>query len=335
MFRSHVIAVFLGLLISWPAQPAEIVYRQKVNPLYPVILDRFPDTPSPLLLPDGTEVVLGVTVDGRAALIRVTVENGAEYVYARAGKGRQLEVDGTDFPTLARTGLHSEIELDQVWTITGRSVAEITEIGRPGRSSGAGFMAADEDVVSVLRGDNRIVRALGLTHPELARPLFHVWNSILEQLAAIRGHGRSWGEIPRIRYHGKEVHIEWNVTKGWQESIFDDEIFGGRHVYIARSPDAEEEALLKARHPDLPPGEMDELVARLSRFHISEMVPFYVMRYGFYEGHTDYRADPVAIAFVFGLRPLEEIDAAFGADLAGTLTRHFTSAGLVAEGSDE
>ena len=49
---------------------------------------------------------------------------------------------------------------------------EMTELGRPGRSSGAGFMAQDEDVLSVLRGDNHLVSQLGLTHTKMARPLF-------------------------------------------------------------------------------------------------------------------------------------------------------------------
>ncbi len=333
-------AGLLGLLGCWPAsaQPgegSEIVYRQQAYPLYPALLDRIPSIPSPLTLDDGTELVLAMTGEGRAALIRVTVENGAEYVYARGGKGRQLEVDAADFPTLAARGLHSEIELDQVATITGRSVAEITEIGRPDMSSGVGFMAADEDIVSVLRGDNRLVAALGLTHPELARPLFHIWNSILEQLAAIRDHGRPWGEITGLRYNGREVRVEWSTTRGWQESIFDDEILGGCQIHVSRQPDAGEKAFLKARYPDLPPGGMEELVAKLSRFHIGEMVPYYVMRYGFYEGHTDYRADPVAVAFVFGLRPLEEIDAAVGGKLATVLTQHFTPASLAAGDGDE
>lgn len=43
------------------------------------------------------------------------------------------------------------------------------------------------------------------------------------------------------------------------------------------------------------------------------MEPYYVMRYGFYEAHTACRADPTAIAVVFGLRTLEQIEAAFPA----------------------
>jgi len=48
------------------------------------------------------------------------------------------------------------------------------------------------------------------------------------------------------------------------------------------------------------------------------------MRYGFYEGHTDYRADPAAIARIFGLRSLEQIEAAFPGRLEEVLTQHFT-----------
>ncbi len=62
-------------------------------------------------------------------------------------------------------------------------------------------------------------------------------------------------------------------------------------------------------------------VKRLPSFGISfgimnhivtgEMQPFYIYRYGFYEAHTAWRADPIAISFLFGLRPLEETEAAF------------------------
>jgi hypothetical protein len=66
----------------------------------------------------------------------------------------------------------------------------------------------------------------------------------------------------------------------------------------------------------------------ISRVHTGEMVPYYIMRYGFYEGHTDYRADPVALAFIFGLKSLEDIEAAFSGRLPEVLTMHFTKDGL-------
>ncbi len=329
-YRSRVTALVLvlsALAVSAAGQESErteIRYRQKTYPLYPVLLDQSPEVPSPLLAEDGTELVLATTREGRSTFIPVTVENGADYEYARSGKGRQLDVDGGDFPTLARTGLHSDLELAQAKTITDRSVAEITEIGRPDNSSGIGFMSDDEDIVSVLRGDNRLVGALGLTHPQLARPLFHVWNSILAQLHAIRHHGRPWGEIVEIRYHGRKISLEWQTTRGWQESIFHDEIYGGCHIYISREPEEAERTFLQNAYPRLSPEAMTQLVTKLSRIHIGEMVPYYVMRYGFYEGHTDYRADPLAIAFIFGLRSIEEIEQAFAGELEATLTDHFT-----------
>jgi len=54
------------------------------------------------------------------------------------------------------------------------------------------------------------------------------------------------------------------------------------------------------------------------------MAPYYIMRYGFYEGHTGWRADPIVIAFIFGMKDLEEIDAAFDGKLYDALTKHFT-----------
>jgi len=62
----------------------------------------------------------------------------------------------------------------------------------------------------------------------------------------------------------------------------------------------------------------------LTFIHTGEMVPYYIMRYGFYEGHTDYRADPIAIAWLFGLKSLEELDEAFEGKLYEALTAHFT-----------
>jgi hypothetical protein len=67
-----------------------------------------------------------------------------------------------------------------------------------------------------------------------------------------------------------------------------------------------------------------ELEEKLTTIHFNEMVPYYLMRYGFYEGHTDYRADPIAIAYIFGLKSIEEIEHFFPGNLYQTLTQHFT-----------
>ena len=311
--------------------PLDRIYcGQKEYPCYPATLDTKPDIPSPHTTLDAVEVVMAFTKDGKYALVPVTVENGKPLNYKQNqwGKGRQLEVDAGDFPALARTGLHSEAKLNRKKTITGRSIVEITELGRPGRTSGAGFMSDDEDIISVIRGDNRLVEQLGLRHPQTAKPLFHVWNMILRDVELNRL-GRFWEHFEYILYNGQKVSVKAEGTKGWQESLFDDEIMGKFQIEIWRQPDRDEKAFMREKYPNLTKDQMAAFLKKLSNIHTGEMVPYYIMRYGFYEGHTDYRADPVAIAWIFGLRSLEQIEAAFPGRLNKVLTQHFTREAII------
>lgn len=64
-----------------------------------------------------------------------------------------------------------------------------------------------------------------------------------------------------------------------------------------------------------------------SRLHVTNYLGnlgYYIMRYGFHEGHTSYRADPIATACIFGLKSVEEIENAFRDNLYRTLVNHFT-----------
>ncbi|UCF15336.1 MAG: HEAT repeat domain-containing protein, partial [Phycisphaerales bacterium] len=271
--------------------PEQIECNQKTYPCYPKMLDSRPDIPSPYTAPDGTEVVTAYMKDGKFALVPVTLENGEplNYKESKWGKGRQLAVDSRDFPTLARTGLHSETELSRTKMITGRSVVEITDLGRPGRSSGAGFIGNDEDIVSVLKADNAIVSELDLRHPQMARPLFHIWNMILTDYRLGRL-ARFWDHIEYIYYNGTKVFLKAEGTRGWQESLFNDEILGMYQFEAWRQLSPDEKAFLREKYPHLTEEQMAEFVKKLSHIHSGEMVPYYIMRYGFYEGHTDYRA---------------------------------------------
>ena len=297
---------------------------QKTYPCYPETLDARPVVPSPHTTLDGAVIVTAFTKDRKYTLIPVTVENGEPLNYKQGqwGKGRQLEVDAADFPTLAGTGLHSEAELNQTKMITGRSIVEITELGRPGRSSGAGFMSDDEDIISVLKGDNRLVSKLGLSHPQMAGPLFHVWNMILTDVESNRL-GRFWEHFEYLLYNGKKVHLKAEGTKGWQESLFEDEVLGTFQFEVWRELEPGDKAFLREKYSHLSEEQMTEFVKKLSYIHTGEMVPYYIMRYGFYEGHTDYRADPIAIAYIFGLRSLAEIENTFPGNLYDVLTEHF------------
>jgi hypothetical protein len=264
----------------------------KIFNLYPNTYDVSPEFPSPYTLKDGTEIVLAFTLDKKYVLFPVTVENGEPQDYRNRqwwSKGRQLEVDASDFPTLAETGLHSEKELDKTKTITGRSVEEITEIGRPERYSGVGFMSQDEDIISVLRGEFNII------------------------LAVKKDSER--GNMKGLQYNQRTISLKFWGHKGWQESIFNDEILGYWEIEMSRELDQKEKDFLLKEYPDLTEEGMDRLIKKISYIHTAEMAPYYIMRYGFYEGHTDYRADPIAIAFIFGLRSLEEIESAFKGEL--------------------
>ena len=305
--------------------PEKIYCGQNVYPCYPATLDAKPDIPSPYTTLGAVEVVTAFTKEGKYVLVPVTVENGKPLNYKQNqwGKGRQLEVDADDFPTLARTGLHSDAELSRTKMITGRSIVEIAELGRPGRSSGAGFMSDDEDIISILRGDNYLVMKLGLRHPQTARPLFHIWNMIVRDVELNRL-GRFWEHFEYILYNGQKVFLKGGGSKGWQESLFDDEILGKFQIEIWREPNQDDKAFLLKKYPDLANDQMAAMLKKLSHIYTGEMVPYYIMRYGFYEGHTDYRADPVAIAWIFGLKSLEQIEAEFDGRLEEVLTQHFT-----------
>jgi len=289
-----------------------IIYNNQTFPLYPIAITELPDIPSPFISDNGVEVLIAFTKDEKYLLFPVTLENGDSLNYKQRlyGKGFQCRVDSTDFPALARTGLHEEDELTGIKTITGKPISEITEMGRPMGYSRAGFMNQDEDIITVLKCDNRLVYQLNLTHPQVARPLFHIWNIVLQ------GINRDvWlfeqMRIEYILYNGRKVFIDWQGGRGWQESIFNDEILGQYHLEIWTKLLQSEEKYLSEKYPDMDKEKMAILIKKLSYIHTGEMVPYYIMRYGFYEGHTEYRADPIAIAYIFGLKSLEEIDNIF------------------------
>jgi len=317
--------ICLGLDLRKQSSEGESIQELIISPeeMYPEELETLPEFGSPCTTKDGEEIVIIVTEDKKYMLIPVTVENGEPLNYEQGqwGKGRQLDIDVEDFATLVKTGLHADWELNQTKTITGRPVTEITELGRPGGLSGAGFMAADEDIISVLKGDNWLVKKLGLTHSQMACPLYHVWNMVLVDYKLERL-GRFWEKS--ILYKGKNVSLKGEGSKGWQESLFRDEILGKFRLEMWRELDSEEKEFLSEKYPDLDEVQMKELWQKLSHIHTGEMAPYYIMRYGFYEGHTSYRADPIAISFVFGLKSLEEIEAAFPGRLDEALTKHHT-----------
>jgi len=296
-----------------------VTFEDKSYALCPNRFEGPPPVPSPYATNDGRDIIVTSTKDGKYMLVPVALEN-------TKSKGRQLYVDADDFPTLARTGFHSEQELDRTRTITGRSIAEITELARPDRLSGSGFIAEDEDIISVLKGDNRFARNLGLSHPQLARPLFHLLNLLAcnqkqENHLSYQGHR---AQYPPFLYNGKKISVKVEYTRGGQESIFTDGLDGALAIQIVRELEQREIDYLNRKYSHLSRQQREDLIKRLSCLFVGEMVMYYIKWYGFYEGHIEWRADPIAIAFIFGLKDLEEIDAAFNGTLYEALTEHFT-----------
>jgi len=298
-------------------------YDTNINyPVYPKLIEKKPDIPSPVFFSNSTEYIVGLTKNQEFAVIPVTLVNNRNKDKEWWEKGRQLDVNSADFPTLARTGLHSEIELDFTKSITGKSISEINYLARPDMSSGVGFISGEEDIISVLRGDNRLIHNMGLIQPDVIRPLFHIWNMIVAEMT-----NDYWMSevlnIEGIYYNNNYIHITAG-GRGFQESIFDDEIKGAYHLEMWRDPDIEEVNYLADKYSHLSDNEMEEFKKKLFYIHTGEMVTYYARWYGFYEGHTGYRADPIAIACIFGLKSLEELDIVFDGKLDKVLTKHFT-----------
>lgn len=270
-----------------------------------------PDLPSPYITSDGSELITIKTLQG-FLLVPVTQENGDIYscMYFLKGKGKQLYVGDRDFRSLGKGGLHSDAELDKKIYITGRKIELINYLARPGGFSRSGFIGKNEDIISVLKNDNRIVKLLRLKHNNLAKPLFHVWNAILGKYFSKRSVNNGI-----IFYNDHKIVINAEAGKGYQESIFHDEVEGKWNIEISRELTIKETKILNKSNPGLSAIELEELRKRLSGIKISEMNPFYIMRYGFYEGYTDFRADPIAITLIFGLRSLKNITNTFGKDL--------------------
>jgi hypothetical protein len=135
-----------------------------------------------------------------------------------------------------------------------------------------------------------------------------------------------WRNVAAVKYNDRWVLLDAHDTKGGQQSPFADGLEGGFWIVIRRPLDAAEEAFLHAHYDHLDPDRWDPLHGTLTRLFTGEMEPHYVQWYGFYEGHTGWRVDPVGIAAVFGLRSLAELEAAFPDRLWEVVARHHTAA---------
>jgi hypothetical protein len=280
--------------------------------LYPKKYITLPGIPSPSRLKNGTEVIISLDDTGEFSVLPVTQEKGEIYscLYDFNGKGDQV------WNYFVKTGLHSEDELNKKTMITGRSIEVINFISKPNRFSYKGFLAEDEDIISVLKGDNKIVKSMGMVHSQMAKPMFHVWNTILANYFEEK-------DTATIYYNSNIVRFNREWCNGYQESVFHDEIEGRHSIHIWRELSKDEIKYLNLKYNKLTETQFKILIEKLTHLFVSEITPFYIMRYGFYEGHTAYRADPIAIAVIFGFKSINDIDSVFNNNLYDALNQHF------------
>jgi hypothetical protein len=103
---------------------------------------------------NNVEMILVVTESNQYGIVPVTMENGKPLLYSYKtgtfmGKDQQMSIGAGDFPDLAKTGFHSENQLDKKEMITGIPIRIINCTGRPNAYSISGFLADDEDIISV------------------------------------------------------------------------------------------------------------------------------------------------------------------------------------------
>jgi hypothetical protein len=186
-------------------------------------------------------------------------------------------------------------------------------------------MAGDVDIVLVLRGDNQLDSCMGLTRRALSKAFFHLWNTVLfmnnyENRGNISSEGSN-----TLFYSGKKIWYSAPNRRGWQYSLFKDRIQGECHLELKVKLTDGERSFIDSQYASLPVNEKMEFIENLIHLHTGEMAAYYIQYYGFYEGHTDYRADPIKLAFIFGLKSIEELYEVFEGQLFNRIKDHHVS----------
>jgi hypothetical protein len=177
--------------------------------------------------------------------------------------------------------VNSDDSIRQLTTLTGLTIAEIEDRARPCHCSKwqdcsvDGFLGENEGFITRLLEDNLFVRQKQLTHQKIAKPLFILatMNKDYCHIAQETGDFKT-GQclLNKITFS-----VSINCTNGYQESIFNDHLRSSCIVNAVKMPQRQ----------------------NLSFDQV--LLPNYIDRYGFYEGHTIYRVAPQTIIDFFEL----------------------------------
>lgn len=229
--------------------------------------------PSPAKTREGRHLVLARLQSGQVSYFDVTVEQAGvrDVPSGQDNKGNQLLISHSEHPAVS---------------MTGKSVAEITIDAWPGAASWAGFLCRDETILTRLSADDQLVKQMNFTHQQLAFPVFHTWNLIREYEQHSRHRLPEDQQVEGFYYNNQFVELRFQGGRGWQTSIFNDSLTGSYQIQ-AMSEKAPERQVF-----------------------FSDLAPYYIHRYGFYEGMTAYRLDPRNIALTFGLLTEDQLTEA-------------------------
>jgi hypothetical protein len=100
---------------------------------------------------------------------------------------------------------------------------------------------------------------------------------------------------------------------------------GECHLEIRKELSDSDKSLIEKKYNRLTNIQKEAFINRLTYLHTGEMAAYYIQMYGFYEGHTEYRADPIVLAFIFGLKTLEELDLIFEGKVYEAIVNHHKS----------
>ena len=216
------------------------------------------------------------TLELEGAYLRYELASNGYMVTGSAKQLREIPADLTPGQRYTETessgfrvgGVNTNKVIDRMATLTAKPIEEIEWDAWSDGLSSEGFLAKGEKFKERLKVDNTFVRSRGFTHQQLAEPLFAVMN-ILDRIGSTR--------FDDFTYRGYHYSASYESYGGFQESLFNDNLQTDRDFTVTN---------LETR----------------KTLKFSPLLPYYIARYGFYEGKTDYRVDPAAIIETFQLR---------------------------------
>jgi len=165
-------------------------------------------------------------------------------------------------------GVNSTETIRKLKSLNGIPIEEI-EKEMKGRQETDRYLGPNERLLDILAEDNEFVLSRGLTHQQLAEPLFQIANEHLKLDSRFY--------TLRMSINGVEFEVQGSGFPMYEYSPFRDGGIQGHNYKVTN-------------------------IRTGKSLHFSAIHPYLISRYGFYEGkQVDYRINPKDIIGVFAL----------------------------------